>query len=77
MAIEIFHTENGATETWLQVNDDLTVTYHTEKSGWPMMRAGLQPRDTQYTVAAAKKEWSSYAKDIDAAVAKIRAEKSG
>lgn len=75
MPIQIFHTESGSTETWLEVNEDLTVTYHTEKSGWPMMRGGLNPNDTHYTVAEARSKWSSYAKAIDEAVAKISGSK--
>lgn len=76
MTITIFHTESGATEKWLQVNEDETATYHVEKTGWPMMRGGTKPQDTHYTVEEAKSEWKSYANDIDAAVAKIRSAKS-
>ncbi len=72
MPIEIFHAESGSTETWLEVNDDESVTYHTEKTGWPMVRGGINPKDSHYTAEEAKAKWTSYAKDIDAAIAKIR-----
>jgi hypothetical protein len=33
MPITIFHTENGRTETWLEVNDDGSVAYYEEDPG--------------------------------------------
>ena len=74
--MSLCNRESGATEKWLQVNEDETVTYHTEKTGWPMMRGGIKPQDTHYTVEEAKLKWTSYAKDIDVAIAKIRSAKS-
>ena len=76
MPITTFHSESGATEKWLQVNEDETVTYHVEKTGWSMMRSGFKPQETHYSVEDAKSKWTSYAKDIDAAVAKICSDKS-
>ena len=42
MTRKIFHTENGATETWLEANDDGTVTY---------FRRGIEARKTKYNMA--------------------------
>jgi hypothetical protein len=71
MAITIFHTENGSTEEWLIVNDDGTVTYEKENSGWVMAREGINNRVRTMTADEAKKEWTSYASEINKALAKI------
>jgi ribosomal protein L24E len=65
MPITIFHTENGSTETWLEVNDDGTVTYYEENSGRKMLRRGIEPRNRVMTTQEAKSDWTSYARDID------------
>lgn len=72
MPITIFHRETNAKETELVVNDDGTVTYHTERSGWPMMRKGIGGRDRQMSADQAKAEWPSYADDIDKALASLQ-----
>ena len=69
MSIMIFHTDSGSTETWLQVNDDGTVTYHEENSGVRMMRRGIEPRNRIMTGEEAKADWTSYAGDIAKALA--------
>jgi hypothetical protein len=56
MSVRIFRHETNAREEWLDVNDDETVTYHVENSGWPMMKAGIGGRDRQLTIEAAKLE---------------------
>jgi hypothetical protein len=61
MSVMIFHTDSGSTETWLQVNDDGTVTYHEENSGVRMMRRGIEPRNRIMTGEEAKADWTSYA----------------
>lgn len=71
MPITIFHTENGRTETWLEVNDDGTVTYYEENSGRRMLLRGIEPRSRVMTVEEAKSDWTSDAKDIDEAAAAI------
>lgn len=71
MPITIFHTENGRTETWLEVNDDGTVTYYEENSGRRMLLRGIEPRSRVMTVEEAKLDWTSDAKDIDKAAAAI------
>jgi hypothetical protein len=71
MPITIFHTENGSTETWLEVNDDGTVTYYEENSGLRMLRCGIEPRNRVMTAEEAKSDWNSYASDIDEASAAI------
>jgi hypothetical protein len=72
MSVRIFRHETNAREEWLEVNDDETVSYHIENSGWPMMKAGIGGRDRQLTIEAAKLEWPSYAEDFDKALIKIR-----
>ena len=76
MSIEIFHTESGNTEAWLQVNDDGTVTYHSENSGWTMMRRGIEGSDRKMSAEQAKQAWRGYAAEIDKALATIAAKKS-
>jgi len=71
MPITIFHTENGSTETWLEVNDDGTVTYYEENSGRKMLRRGIEPRNRVVTTQEATSDWTSYARDIDEASSAI------
>jgi len=71
MPITIFHTENGRTETWLEVNDDGTVTYYEENSGRRLLLRGIEPRSRVMTVEEAKLDWTSDAKDIDEAAVAI------
>jgi len=70
--ITIFRSETGSTETWLQVNKNETVTYHTENSGWRMSRRGIEPKEEVMSIDEAKKQWASYAAEIDAALAKLK-----
>jgi hypothetical protein len=72
MSVRIFHRETSAHEEWLDVNDDETVTYHVENSGWNL-KAGIEARDTKYSIKEAKVRWPSHVKDFDKAVEKIRA----
>lgn len=72
MPVRIFHHETNAREEWLDVDDDVTVTYHIENSGWPMMKAGIGEREKIFTAKQAKAEWPSYAEAIDKAVASIK-----
>jgi hypothetical protein len=71
MPITIFHAANERTETWLEVNDDGTVTYYEENSGLRMMRRGIEPRNRVMTGDEAKADWASYANDIAEALAAI------
>jgi hypothetical protein len=71
MPITIFHTDDGRTETWLEVNDDGTVAYYEENSGRRMLRRGIEPRNRVMSVEEAKLDWISYARDIDEAAATI------
>ena len=71
MPITIFHNENGRTETWLEVNDDGTVTYCEENSGQRMLRRGIEPGNRVMTAEEAKLDWTCYARDIDEAAAAI------
>ena len=75
MPITVFHTENGRTETWLEVNDDGTVTYFEENSGRRMLRRGIEPRNRVMTAEEAKLDWTSYASDIAEASAAIASRK--
>jgi ribosomal protein L24E len=74
MPISIFHTDDGRIETWLEVNDDGTVTYYEENSGRRMLRRGIEPRNRVMTVEEAKLDWTSHARDIDEAAAAIASE---
>ena len=76
MPIRIFHRETNAEEEWLIVNDDGKVTHHRENSGWPMMRNGINAKETHFTVEEAKAKWPSYRKDLDVAFAKVQAQNS-
>ena len=64
----IFSSESGATETWLVVNDDGSVTFVTENSGWRMARRGMERKESSMTAEEAKERWPSYAEKIDAAL---------
>jgi hypothetical protein len=75
MSERIFRYETNAREEWLDVNDDETVTYHIENSGWPMMKAGIGGSDKTFTIEEAKKKWSAHAAAIDKALVKIRADR--
>ena len=70
MTRHIFRHETNSMEEWLQVNDDGTVTYHVEASGWPMMRGGLNPRERTMSAEEAIAEWPAYAQAIRAAAQK-------
>ena len=69
MGIVIFSSESGATETWLVVNDDGSVTFVTENTGWRMARRGMERKESSMTAEEAKERWSSYAEKIDEALA--------
>ena len=69
MGIEIFRRESSATETWLVVNDDGSVTYVAENTGWRMARRGMERKESSMTAKEAKERWSSYAEKIDEALA--------
>jgi len=71
MPISSFHTDSGSTETWLEVNDDGSVTYYEENSGVRMLRRGIEPRNRVMTGEEAKADWTSYASDIAQALAAI------
>jgi hypothetical protein len=70
MPTSIFHRETNAHEEWLDVEDDGSLTYHIENSGWPALKAGVCARETTLTAAEAKVRWPSYGPSIDAAVNK-------
>lgn len=71
MATIIFHKENNSAEEWLCVNDDGSVTYHIENSGWTMIGSGVQPREKTLTASEAKDRWPSHAESIDLALVKV------
>jgi len=75
MASTIFHRENNSAEEWLRVNDDGTVTYHIENSGWTMIGSGVQSRERTLTTLEAKDCWPSYAESIDLALVKVATKK--
>lgn len=67
MPITIFRKESNSVEEWLVVNDDGSLTYHFESSGWAM-KGGLHPVDKSITPTAAKERWPAYASAIDSAL---------
>jgi hypothetical protein len=71
MAIRIFRTQRNATESWLAVNDDGTVTYHVENLGTRRRRDGLDERVRTMSASEAKARWPSYSQSIDLAVAEV------
>ncbi len=71
MAFTIFHRENNSAEERLCVNDDGTVTYYVENSGWPLIGSGVQSRERILTSLEAKERWPSYAESIDLALVKL------
>lgn len=71
MTFTIFHSENNSAEEWLQVNDNGTVTYHIENSGWTMAHSGLLTREENMTAQAAKVRWPTYADRIDDALVQM------
>lgn len=71
MTITIFHKESNSSEEWLHVNDDGTLSYHIENSGWPMGRVGLLPRVKIMSAEAAKGRWPFYADKIDEALVQV------
>lgn len=72
----IYQFESGNTETWIVVNDDGTVTYHKENAGWRMSRRGAEERERVLSADEAKARWPDRAKDIDAAIAELKAKPS-
>ncbi len=73
MTITIFHTESNSSEEWLLVNDDRTLTHHTENSGWAVGRTGVLPRDKIISAEAAKARWPPYADKIEEALVQVAA----
>jgi len=67
MPITIFHTESGATEKWLEVNDDGTATYYERAFALRKLFGGMEPYKRNMTAAEAKSDWISYADDISEA----------
>jgi len=71
MSVTIYHFESGNTEKWIDVNDDGTVTYHTENAGWTAMRRGVGGNDETMSAEEAKKRWPQHAEEIDKALNKL------
>ena len=71
MSIRIFHHETNAHEEWLSVENDGSLTYHIENSGWLELEVGSCARETTLTAPQAKERWPSYAATIDTAMKKV------
>jgi hypothetical protein len=71
MPSTIFHRENNSCEEWLIVNDDGTVTYEVENSGWVAAKGSVDNRQNKMTADEAKAKFPSHAEKIDLALAKI------
>jgi hypothetical protein len=71
MAIRIFRTQRNLRESWLEVNDDGTLTYHLRNFGSRLMRDGPEARSRTMDAAEAKLRWPFYLKSIDLAVAEV------
>jgi hypothetical protein len=70
MPITIHHRENNSSEIWIIVNDDGTVTYEIENSGWAA-QGGVNNRRQSMTADEAKEKFPSHAENIDLALAEI------
>jgi hypothetical protein len=72
-SIEIFHSERNDLKERLTVNEDGTVTHHTEKSAWQMIRCGPGAGDITVPLSEAARHWPSYAEQIAKAYASLKA----
>ena len=71
----IYRHETNAREEWIEVNDDETVTYHIENSGWNL-KAGMGEREIKFTMKEAKTKWPHHAEAFKKVLATIRASQS-
>lgn len=72
MATLIFSYETGSEERWLWVQDDGTLLYETENSGWTLQKNGIDKREKVMTAEDAKRAWPQYVDKIDAALAELK-----
>ena len=71
-SVEVFQSADEHFKEWLRVNDNGTVTYHSEISGWQLMRRGPSSPDLSISIAEAKAHWPSFAGRIDEAYASLK-----
>ena len=71
MGIRIFRTQRNLRESWLEVNDDGTLTYSLRNFGSRLMREGPEARSRTMCATEARSRWPSYSKSIDLAVAEV------
>lgn len=72
MNIPIFSDTGGNTERDLWVNEDGSLTYREEYSGW----SGRRGDDEPVTLDEAKRRWPQYAGAISDALDKLASEKA-
>ena len=65
----IFSKETSSSHEWLAVNDDGSLTHHTENCGWSAMRQGVNSRERCISTSAAKRRWPELAQQIEELVA--------
>ena len=71
MTIRIFRAQRNLRESWLEVNDDRTLTYHLRNFGSRLMRDGPEARSRTMSAAEAKSRWPFHSRSIELAVAEI------
>ena len=71
-SIEIFRSEQNDLKEWLTVNEDGTVTHHSEKSAWQMIRRGPNARDCTVPLNDAARQWPDYAEQIEMAYESLK-----
>jgi hypothetical protein len=71
--VEIFHSEQNDRKEWLAVNQDGTVTHHTEQSSWQSIRRGPGGCDVTVPLSDATRQWPDYAQQIERAYESLKA----
>jgi hypothetical protein len=66
MVKTIFSEDSATSERSLRLNEDGTLTYRYENSGWKMVREGMGSREETLSADEAKRRWPQYAAKIDA-----------
>ena len=65
MSVLIFQKEGNTREERLLVNDDGSLTYHEENTGYAIFRRDKNATDTTMSPDDAKLRWPDYADKID------------
>lgn len=71
MSVLIFQKEGNTREERLVVNDDGSLTFHDEATGYALLRSAPPARKTTLLPDDAKLRWPDYADKIDDALKKL------